>query len=110
MDAASPSPTNMLPYYKQMFAKSIPLTGPFGRRGPNRIHFRHQQEASPQKGGWPLGEGLGYGSSLTERLHNDARQRHPDFALRRKAPLRSPFPGISRSVTSNQAPRSDAKR
>src|ERR1700716_2723761 len=102
MDAASPSPIDMLPYYKQMFAKSSPLTGPFGQPGPNRIHFRRHQEASPQKGGWSLGEGPGYGSSLTERLagtvvapsfSNDARQRRPGSALRRKAPVRLPFLG-----------------
>src|SRR3979490_383423 len=88
MDAASPSPIDMLPYYKQMFAESSPLTGPFGRQGPNRIHFRRHQEASPQKGGWPLGEGLGYGISLTARLS----KRRPSRTPRLRAPTQRATP------------------
>ena len=130
MDAASPSPIGMLQYYKQMFAESSPLTGPFGRPGPNRIHFRHHQEASPQKGGWFLGEGPGY-RDFSYRAPSKRRpsptprpcaptqcsrptphprrltQRPtstPGEPLRRTAPLRLPFQASHEALRRRQKP------
>src|ERR1700738_1971773 len=87
LDAASPSPINMLPYYKQMFAESSPLTGPFGRPGPNRIHLRrHQEAATKRQGGCALGEGLRYEVSLTEGRPKRRPSPTPRPAFRRTAP------------------------
>src|ERR1700687_1453012 len=100
----------MLQYYKQMFAESSPLTGLFGCRRPDRIHFRGDKEAAPK---WAGGTGGGH-------CLKDARCRVPaptstpgaatthSAAGRRKDEATTPRPGHhTRTRDRGKAPHAD---